>query len=87
MVTDVLALYAGRRGKFYKTKKYEEVDDEYEQVVGYWVTTFSSASLNQEECLLRTTEACVWHSDGALIWTKFALYEWNMVQDFFYKNI
>ena len=85
MVTDVFALYVVKRGGFYKTKKYEEVDKKYEQKESYGIVS-SKASPNEEQHLLRTIEVPVWHSD-ALVWTDLAFYEWTMLLEFFCEDL
>ena len=59
MVTDKFALYFVKRGKFYKVKKYEEVDKEFEQKEHGIL--YRKSSPNEEEHLLRTVEVPVLH--------------------------
>ena len=58
MVTDVFALYVVKRGKFYKVKKYEQVDKEFERKEEYRIIS-SKSSENEQEHLLRTVEVPV----------------------------
>ena len=57
MVTDAFALYIVNRAKFYRNKKYEAVDKEYE--LGDFGIVSSKDPPNEQEHLLRTIQASV----------------------------